>query len=408
MQRTPFISFWIAETSISLADVVYIMAVTTFIYQKTGSALISSLFPLFQAVARLFAGFTSPLLLNKFKFSKLLISLQGIKALLLTLLLIGFGSIASHIIWLLAFILIISFIEGWGSPFLSSVVPKIVLREELVKVNSSLAITNQSVQIAGYTFTGYAVIKWGHSPVLIVTAALMWLAVICLIICGRYFYEKEEVKPFPSTKWALMKEGWIYLWKIPSLRMVMLMDAIEGVAGSIWIGALTLIYVKEVLHRGEQWWGFINASYYAGTILGGICTLWLAKRIQKHLILSMAAGSFLFSLFTFLYGLNSVPFFALLLCVAMGPAYQLRDVAQQTAFQTNIESEHLPKVYASRGILLSIITSLSIFLMGFVADAINIHAVYILGAALIMVSAVLSFSLLQAKRKEVADLSSPL
>lgn len=260
---------------------------------------------------------------------------------LLTLLLFGFESISSHIVWLLAVILIISFIEGWGSPFLTSVVPKIVPREDLVKVNSSLAITNQSVQIAGYTFTGYAVIKWGHSPVLIVTAALMWLAVICLAVCVRYFYENDEVKPAPSTKLALMKEGWIYLWKIPTLRLVTLMDVIEGVAGSIWIGALTLIYVKEVLHQGEQWWGFINASYYAGTIMGGICTIWLARRIQKHLIASMAAGSFFFSLFTLLYGLTSAPFFALLLCAAMGPA-------QQTAFQTNIESAHLPKVYASR------------------------------------------------------------
>jgi hypothetical protein len=88
------------------------MVVTTFIYQKTGSALVSSLFPLFKAMASLVAGFTSPLLLNKFSFSKLLVKLQVIKALLLTILLAGFIPITTHIYVLLIFILIISFMEG--------------------------------------------------------------------------------------------------------------------------------------------------------------------------------------------------------------------------------------------------------------------------------------------------------
>ncbi|SDM48840.1 Major Facilitator Superfamily protein [Fictibacillus solisalsi] len=408
MSRIPFLSFWTAQTSISLADAVYIMVITTFIFQMTGSPLLSSLFPLFQAVSRLSGGFTSPLLLQRFPFNKLLLILEGCKAVLVVVLLAGFDFITGHLPVLFAFILLISCTEGWADPLLSSVIPKIMETEKLVKANSALAITNQAVQIAGYTFTGYAVIRLGHQPVLIVTVILMVLAVCCLLICSRYLPEVEGRAPATKAKWNTIKEGWVLLWRVPTLRTVTLMDAIEGMAGSIWIGALTLVYVKEVLHEGEQWWGFINASYYAGTIIGGLCTLWLANKIQKHLIVSMAAGSFFFSLFTLLYGLTSAPYFALILCVAMGPVYQIRDVAQQTAFQSNIGSEHLPKVYASRGTLLSIISSLSIFLMGLVAEHLGIRAVYILGAVLIMGSALLSFSLLQVNKRERTEVSRTL
>lgn len=198
-----------------------------------------------------------------------------------------------------------------------------------------------------------------------------------------------------------MKEGWIHLWSNSTLRLVTLMDVIEGIAGQIWVGAITLVYVKEILHKGEQWWGYINVSYYIGTIVGGIITIYLAKKIQTNLVLSMATGSFLFSILTLLYGLSSMPLLSLILCIAMGPAYQIRDIAQQTAFQTNIDVSLLPKVYASRNVLLSTVSSISIFIVGAIAEYFGIRMVYIFGAVLICISAGLSFVLFKTKNMDL-------
>ena len=90
MKRGGFLYYWTAHSSISLAGVVYIMVLTTFMYQESGSAFIAALFPLFNAVARLVAGLTAPLVMEKFGFSKLLVRLQVMKALLLTALVIAF------------------------------------------------------------------------------------------------------------------------------------------------------------------------------------------------------------------------------------------------------------------------------------------------------------------------------
>ncbi|WP_286231126.1 MFS transporter [Neobacillus mesonae] len=401
MNKVPFYSFLVGKTSLALAEVIYIMVITTFIYQKTASALIASLFPLLQAMANLVAGLVFPLVLRKLPFSKLLRGLPCIRAILLTLLLVSFEFITGNIYVQLIHVLIISFIGGLEKTILNSIIPKLVAKEHLVKANSSISVTTQSAQIAGYSFTGFAVIHWGHHPTLFFTAALIWMAVLCIFHTSKYTAQDEGIAQVNESKWDLIKEGWAFLWHNQTLRMVTLMDVIEGAAGSIWIGAITLVYVKEALNRGEQWWGFINASYCIGSIIGGLLTLLLANFIQRYLIVSMAVGSLLFSLFTLIYGLTSVPILALFLCVAMGPAYQIRDVAQQTAFQLNIESQHLPKVYASQGILLSIVTGFSIFLMGFIADYIGVRAVYIFGSILIFISAILSLSLVQAGKRKV-------
>ncbi|MBT2759752.1 MFS transporter [Paenibacillus sp. ISL-20] len=399
MKRGGFLYYWTAHSSISLAGVVYIMVLTTFMYQESGSAFIAALFPLFNAVARFVAGLTAPLVMEKFGFSKPLVRLQVMKALLLTALVIAFPYISSQVSILCMFILFIAFTEGWGNPLIQSMVPRLVAPDRLVKANSSLSVTSQSLQIAGYTFTGFLVVRFGHMPTLIMSCVLIWVSVLSLWIAARSMKAKEPAaagRAKPS--WEVIREGWFYLWRNPTLRIVTMMDMIEGIAGTIWVGAITLVYVKEVLHQGEAWWGFINASYYVGAIVGGLLMLLLSSFIQKNLIPCMAVGSAVFSLLTLWYGLNSIPIVALILCIAMGPAYQLRDVAQQTALQSSVNQEMLPKIYASRDILLSTVTSLSIAIIGLIADTLGIRMVYIAGSICIAISAGLSFTLLRLQR----------
>lgn len=187
-----FYSFWIAQTTISLADVVYIMVITTFIYQKTESVLFASLFPFLKALTRLIAGLSAPLILQNTSTSKALVNLQITKSILITFLLLGFTFLTSHMYILLTYILILSFVEGWGSPLLNSIVPKIVLKEELVKANSLLSISNQAVQIGGYTLTGFIVVKMGYTSTLLITAVFLWISIVCLYFAIRSLYNQKR------------------------------------------------------------------------------------------------------------------------------------------------------------------------------------------------------------------------
>ncbi|GAB6931309.1 MFS transporter [Paenibacillus sp. JCM 10914] len=406
IKRGAFGFYWMAHSSISLASVVYIMVLTTFMYQETGSAFMASLYPLISALARLVAGLTAPLIMEKFDFSKLLVRLQVCKGIFMSTLVVLFPYIYSRIELICLFILLIAFTEGWGNPLIRSLVPRIVPADRLVKANSSLSVSSQSLQIAGYTFTGFIVIQYGHIPTLVIACILIWVSVAGLGLASYSAKDDHQASGPAKPSWQVMREGWTLLWRIPTLRMVTLMDMIEGVAGTIWVGAITLVYVKEVLNQGEEWWGFINASYYAGAILGGLLSYMFASFIQKNLVFSMAIGSAIFSLLTLWYGLNSTPIIALVLCIAMGPAYQMRDVAQQTAFQSSVEPGILSKVYASHDILISTITSISIAFIGFIADTMGIRMVYIVGAVFIAISAGLSLMIVRLNRQSPRNVQS--
>ncbi|MGC5773712.1 MFS transporter [Paenibacillus pabuli] len=401
-----FYPYWAAKTLLSLINVIYIMVITTFIYGQTGSVLYAALFPFIQMSARIVAGLTAPLLMNRFTFSRLIISVPLAKTLLITGIAIAFTDLTAHLPLLLVGVAFLSFMDGWESPLLNTLTPRLVQGEDLVKANSLLSFSNQTVTIIGYAMTGFIVMHWGASQTFWAAATLSWVVLLLMSMISSLTRDKQGHMEKSTSKRDALREGWIILWQNRSLRLITFMDLVEGLAGSIWIGAITLAFVKEALGQEEGWWGLINSSYAAGTIIGGIVAIALATRIQRHLVSSMAIGSLVFSLLTILYGLNSLPWLALVLCVLMGPAYQIRDVAQQTAFQSSVPVESLSKVYAAHQIVLSIAMSISTVIFGLIADQLGVRLVYVIGGVLFMVSALCSFSLNRMKQSKDTTIPS--
>ncbi|MDN4599970.1 MFS transporter [Paenibacillus sp. F6_3S_P_1C] len=394
-----FYPFWAAKTLLSLINVIYIMVITTFIYGQTGSVLYAALFPFIQMSARIVAGFTAPMLVNRFAFSRLMVTIPLAKTLMITGIAIAFTGLTTHIPLLLVGVAILSFLDGWEAPMLNMLTPRLVQGEDLVKANSFLSFSTQTVTIIGYAMTGFIVMHWGAAQTFWAATALSWAVLMLMITISSLTRNIQEKVENATSRWDVLREGWLILWKNRSLRLITFMDLVEGAAGSIWVGAITLAFVKEALGQEEGWWGLINSSYSAGTILGGILAIALATRIQKHLISSMTIGSLLISLLTIAYGLNSLPWLALVLCVLMGPAYQIRDVAQQTAFQSSVPVEFLSKVYAAHGIVLSAAMSISTVIFGLIADQMGVRLVYWIGGGLFIVSSLCAFQLHRIKEK---------
>ncbi|MDT9719801.1 MFS transporter [Paenibacillus sp. ClWae2A] len=392
-----FYPYWAAKTLLSLINVIYIMVITTFIYGHTGSVLSAAMFPLIQIIARTIAGFTLPLLVNRFPFSRLLISISIAKTFIMTCIAISLNHLISQLPLLLIGVVILSFLDGWETPLLKALTPRLVQGEDLIKANSLLSFSNQTVTIVGYAMTGFAVMNWGASQTFWAATSLSWAVLIFLNALGSLTRNVEQPQKSAVSR-NVLREGWSILWNNPTLRLITLMDIAQALAGSIWIGAVTLAFAKEALGRGEGWWGLMNSSYAAGTMLGGILALALAKRIQKHLIASMTMGSLLFSLLTVVYGLNNLPWLALVLCILMGPVHQIRDVAQQTTLQNSVPVESLTKVYATHGVLISTVMSVSIVIFGLVADQLGVRWIYLIGGALFIVSAICSLSLSRIHR----------
>ncbi|PEK24805.1 MFS transporter [Bacillus wiedmannii] len=392
-----------SKICITLADIVYIMIITTHMYITTKSATLTALFPLVQVITNLIANTSAPLIMNRFSSYSLLFTLQWTKTALLFLLVILFPSLSTNIVALFIFIFFISLCSGWSAPLLYGILPRLTRKEQLVKVNSIFSFSTQIAQAAAYSFTSVIVLHIGATSTLMMNNILMIFGCVALHVSLRSIYTERVIEP--SSKGAALLEGWKLLFQNPSLRIVTCMDLIETFAGTIWIGAITMAYVTTVLHKGEEWWGYINTSYYVGTLIGGILAWKMSTYIQNNLIRSMAIGSLMFSILTFLYGMTSSGFIALFLCVLMGPCYQIRDISQTTVLQSSVAPTLLSKMYTAHGALLSTASGLSMLSVGIITDLFGVRTIYILASILILCSACLSFNLLKYDKTEQKDIS---
>ena len=311
-----------------------------------------------------------------------------------------FDFFQQHMVWMFGALMLISMTGGFISPLLQAIMPMLVSANQLVKANSTASIFHQMVQIAGYSFTGMLVLWIGPFYLLGITCLMIVLSYLFFIPVFPLL--KQEDIDRKANKMNSFKDGWAIIWTNKTIRTLTFMDVCENIAGAVWIGAITLAFVTHDLKESEDWWGFINAAYYTGAIIGGLLAAWMSRFIQKQLLLFMAAGSFIYAVLTILFALNSLPWLALLLCILMGPAYQIRDVSQQTILQTETPVHDLSKVYSAHYVLSSVSVGLSIFFVGVIADAFGARFVYLLGGLFVLVCSGIAILAFMRQKKRAA------
>src|SRR5699024_1073647 len=122
--------------------------------------------------------------------------------------------------------------------------------------------------------------------------------------------QQEEIQ---KGKLNLIKKGWKSLLSTPVLRKIVVMEILEAIAGTVWIAAILYVFVNEALQVGEEWWGFINGSFFLGLIVGSIYCIKYSTLVEKNLGKLIFISSLFSFIVTILFGVTSAPIIALLL-----------------------------------------------------------------------------------------------
>ena len=193
-----------SKICITLADIVYVMIITTHIYIATKSATITALFPLLQVITNLIANISAPLIVNRFPPYTLLYTLQWLKQ--------SFTIINDFISGLIHkyyssinFYFFISLCSGWSAPLLYSILPRLTPKEKLVKVNSIFSFSTQIAQAAAYSFTSVIVLLIGATSTLMINNMLMIFGCIALHFSLHTIHTERIADP-PSSKVLLYRK----------------------------------------------------------------------------------------------------------------------------------------------------------------------------------------------------------
>ncbi|BBO00309.1 hypothetical protein St703_30130 [Sporolactobacillus terrae] len=225
-------------------------------------------------------------------------------------------------------------------------------------------------------------------------ANIVWTTFFLFIISSIFmFMIKIDTSINNSRKnnssvghFEVMREGWHAIWHKPVLRIISITDMIGTIASVVWMAAIVLVFVHQALRVNESWWGFINFSFFAGLIVGGLISIRLSDHINKHLKVVSLVGLFMTGIATMLFGWNTFPLLALIFSAVVGIFDQLRNVTFETLIQTNTKSDLLAQVYSAQDAMYSLSYGIATLVFGYLTDKIGVQLVFTLSSGLLFIS----------------------
>ena len=375
---------WFGQILANLGDILYVVCLIKIIFDATGSVTFMSLVPFCSTFSGFVSGLTAPVLIQKYNLKWLLCYSQSGKILLLFVLCIFVPVFNDSGLWFV-FLLIsfLAFLDGWAAPVRNALVPNLVEESKLLKTNSLLSISDQIVQLIAWPIGSTLMVPLGVEFILWSTFGLFVCAAALFVLIQPV--EGKAVMEEKSTL-ETMIEGWMLIWTSRQLKIISFMNILETFANGVWIAAILFVFVSEALNKGENWWGFINGSFFAGMLLGGLFIYQFSRLLEKNLGKTILWSTFCLMMLTILFGTTSIPLLALLFSLLFGLPQMAREVAETTIFQQSAREQLLAKVYSARSTMIYASFGISSLVMGWIAEQWGVRVAFIFAAGLFLSS----------------------
>ncbi|MBN2907962.1 MFS transporter [Polycladomyces sp. WAk] len=368
-----FVKLWLSQTLQSLAVVLLQVIVMVKVYQHTDSVFGSSLVLAVMAFGSFVGGVLGSYHIHRYSLVHLLHGIGWVQAGFTIIL----GILLSDIRPLLVLIplFFVAAIGAWYQPARFALLPLVVSKKEYMKAAGTLNVIHQLFLIAGWGLGGIIAALLPFYSVILMISISFFLSGVCVRLIRLDHSYKGEKSGKPEPAWQIMI-------KVGVIRNLTLMDMIEALANVIWSSAFILAFTYEILKKGSEWWGFINAAYWIGGMAGSFMVMMMTRHLEKRMGLMIGFSALSMALLTFLFAINTNAILALVLCILMGPIYQAREICQETVLQDVITPRERANVMAARNAILTPWWGMTYLIMGWAADRMDIQSIYILAAVL--------------------------
>ncbi|MGP3610629.1 MFS transporter [Anoxybacteroides rupiense] len=385
-----FLVLMLGQSLANIGDVLYIVGVMTTIYRMTGSAAAASFIPLTITLAMFISSALLPLFIGVSSLTNLLAGSQIGK----TAVLLGLGAVvakyadADHVYVIFAMISVIAFLDGCANPLRQALIPHYVEEERLIQANGMAETVTQLIQIGAWFFGSLLLAVFQPSGLIWLAAALFTLASLLFCLLKKVKQHERE----RGSRWQQLTQGWQTIAAIPALKAIAVMECLETVSSSVWIAAILMVYVKEMLNVQEIWWGYLNSASLIGLMIGSLLCVKFPLWVDRRRAALMAWSSLVSGMATIGVGMTRIPVLALILSAVIGCFSQLKQISQQTLIQTNVPKEQLAAVYTSIGTISTAIFGISSLIMGWLSDTFGASIVFVFSGLLLLPVSVIAYA----------------
>lgn len=213
---------------------------------------------------------------------------------------------------------------------------------------------------------------------------LSYIAVIWALMAMQIVHEKKESKN--NSLFEELKEGFIYVFRNPKMRAILLLLALTSIMGIPFI-VLMPAFARDILHGGAHTLGFLMSSLGAGALLGAFCLASRAsvKGLRKNIPLAV---------FVFGFGLIGMSFshflwISLLLIFLSGFGMMIQIAASNTWLQTNVDDDKRGRMVSFFAVSFLGVTPFGSLLAGILADKLGISTTLFIGGTCCIAGALL-------------------
>lgn len=412
MIKRSFYLLWGTQTVSNTADIIYLMGLISFVFGSTQSLIFTSFVPLFRMSSKILSGLMAPLVISRYKLTRILFVSQVGQFILFTSMLCYLWLVPANRSYVIIFLIVfgMSFLDGWTNPARNALVPRLASEEGLMRANGLISVSDQVVRCGGWALSGVIVAILGPLPTLTIASVCYGVAMVLTAFIRDTTAEgrkssihRKSMKQVPTdgsaivsesslhkeSRWSNLTEGWILLGRNRRLRSLAIIDVFDTLGGTAWISVFLLAFIQQVLHRDESWWGIMNGSFFAGSIVGGLFVVTLVKKLQKRSYLIMLLGLSVYVLLTVLFAFTTEPLVALILLTLSGFPVQVAGVIRHTLIQESVDSTQLPKVFAAWDVVVNLTFMSSMVVLAWFADTFGMVNLYLLAALLTTISIVI-------------------
>jgi DHA3 family macrolide efflux protein-like MFS transporter len=391
-----FFLLWQGQLISQLGDQAFIIAMNFWIMKETNSASLVGTIMMLSTLPSVILGPFAGTFADWHSRKKIMVISDFINGLIVLAMgaAIYFKTFNTHNLLILLFIVstFVAIINAFFRPAVTASIPELVPQEKLEAANSMNESTVQFASFLGqgaggllYKFFGPAFLFIGDG----ITYLFSSFSEIFIDIP-----QKIEKKNHDSVKALIthftndMKEGFQYIYKKNGMRNLFLIAAVLNFF-LMPIIVLLPFFVKDFLHQGADWYGYIMGSFGAGALLGYflVSIIKFSAKMRSLCIVSLIV---LNSTIVALLGLVKVPIIALLMMFFAGIMNGFININIMTAIQVSTDNNIRGRVFGLLQTMSMGITPISMGLSGIIADLLNqnIPLIYIISGG---IAAILSF-----------------
>ena len=302
-----------------------------------------------------------------------------IQALLLWAL-IATGTVQLWHLYVLALLLGLTY--SLSKPASRSFVVEMVGREDLpnaIALNSSLSTL---ARIVGPGLGGIIIAARGMTMLFLLNALSFLPVLVALALINSHKLYAQAL-PHRSVgerqnTWQSLREGMDYIWKTPTVLLVILVVGLVLLFGSNFNVVLPL-FATDVLHVGATGFGFLSAAIDVGSLCAA---LWLAWSNQQPTIRRVLIGMLVFGVLEVGFAVSHLYLLSLALIASVGFAETAFAAQAMTTIQTVAPGHLQGRVMSVQVLFFDGSLPLGYLLMGWLSGLYGAPSAMLIGALL--------------------------